>query len=489
MFNANGNILLCDNYFVDEKKSTATKILHHPIKKEKILTLNKAWEGDGCGFFHIVKCDNFYRMYYNARGAHKITEHNNRIRIAILESKDGLKWKRINSKNDYVKGFEENNVIVDNLGYAIDNFIIFYDKNPACKDDERFKALSMNFCYKEYTELLSYKSKDGINFEKSGSLFGKIFYTKEQYRNDVLMFDTMNICFFDKSINKYRLFLRGFHDIPSTDNPVGFDADRNLGVRDIRYSESEDFINWSTPVRLKYDTEEYALYTNQVIKYYNAENIYLGFPTRYVERKQWGDSFDELCGKKYRKEKMKLDKRQGLAITDCLFMSSHDCLNWNKFDEAFITPAEEQAHEWVYGSCYPCYNLIETKRKGMDSEISMFMGVGCDCYSPVELYRYSLRIDGFVSRYGDYGGKIVKSNEFIFDAEQIKINFATSAVGYVQLKITSEDGLTAISEQHFGDKIDRKINFNKSLNCFKGKKCVMEIYLKDAHIYSINFCK
>ena len=49
---------------------------------------------------------------------HRITEHNNRIRIAVLESQDGLKWKRITGKNDYVKGFEENNVIVDNCEFV-----------------------------------------------------------------------------------------------------------------------------------------------------------------------------------------------------------------------------------------------------------------------------------------------------------------------------------------------------------------------------------
>lgn len=487
MLIAKGNILLWDDYFVDERKTNAEKILHHPVKREKVMSMDERWEGDGCGYFNIVDCHGFYRMYYNACGAYAKTGDNDSIRIAAMESEDGIRWKRIERENDYLGTRSKNNIVFCTRDFSVDNFVVFYDENFDCPADEKFKALAMICDYGVSVELCCFVSADGLDFKKKGSIFGKIFYTEEQYRNDVLMFDTMNICFWDSEAGKYRMFVRGFHNIPTTELPSGNDRDRNEGVRDVRYSESADFEHWTNPVRLKYDTEEYAIYTNQIIKYFNSKNMYVGFPTRYVERKKWSDSFEELCGKEYRKERMQDHPRFGLAVTDTLFMYSRDCINWTKYDEAFITPGEEHEHAWVYGSCYLAYNMIRTKREGKDDELSLFMPENRETKVPVDLYRYSIRIDGFISRYGDYRTKKIVSKPFILDGDSITVNFSTSAAGSIKIRITDEDGKVACSDEHFGDKVDRKIKFDKPLLKFKGRTCIMEIELKDAHLFSISF--
>ncbi len=76
--------------------------------------------------------------------------------------------------------------------------------------------------------------------------------------------------------------------------------------------------------------------------YYREPHTYIGLPTRYIERITWGDSFDELCGQKERRERMsRFEPRSGLAITDCGFMASADGKKFVKYEEAFCPPLPE----------------------------------------------------------------------------------------------------------------------------------------------------
>ncbi len=106
--------------------------------------------------------------------------------------------------------------------------------------------------------------------------------------------------------------------------------------------ESENFINWSAPVHLNYgDAEDSPLYTNNVQPYYHAPRILIGLPTRYTERFTWNNSFDELCGKELHLDRMKTCGRFGLVITDALFMTSRNGVDFKKYDEAWASPNPE----------------------------------------------------------------------------------------------------------------------------------------------------
>lgn len=483
-----GKILLWDDFYVDQEKTTAKRVIHHAEKKERVITFDCAWEGDGCDFFHIVKTDKKYRMYYNGRSFVKKSIDSGKIKICMIESDDGKNWSRpLLGKIEFF-GDSNNNIVKDSTEFNLDNFYVFYDENPNCKETERFKAIAM-VVDDETVELACYISADGIEFKRSHAAFEKIYYRTEEYRKDVIFFDTLNVVFWDKSIGKYRMFVRGLHDIPESELPPGNERDRNLGIRDIRYSESDDFIHWTEPERLAYDTPDCPLYTSAVTKYCSAPDMYIGFPTRYNERFEWDDSFEQLCGKQVRKYKMeKHENRLGLAITDCLFMFSRDAKNWIKFDEAYFTPGAEGEPLWTYGSCYPCVGVIQTKPgdSSVDEELSMFMPENGLSGKDVELYRYTIRQDGFISYYGDYAEKTLITKEFkMEEIEEIRANFSTSAAGFMQINIILDNGEKICSQKHFGDKVDRLINFDKPLKNLCGHSAKMEIVLKDAHIYSL----
>ena len=124
-------------------------------------------------------------------------------------------------------------------------------------------------------------------------------------------FDSLNVAFWDENASKYRCYFRSFHQPDLSDAP----AFENEAIRDIRYIESPDFVNWSEPVLLDFKgAEDIPLYTNNVIPYYRAPHIYIGSPSRYIERKSWTPTYDRLCGAEWRKERMNHHPRYGLTF-------------------------------------------------------------------------------------------------------------------------------------------------------------------------------
>lgn len=480
-------MILWDDFLVDEAKSTAECVMHRPVKKEKVITFNKPWEGDGCNFFNIVKANGEYRMYYNARGLMEKTAENAKVAVCCLRSVDGKNWERINVGEIEVGGSKENNIVKDSSEFPIDNFIVFYDENPACPEDERFKATAMVINPKDsrFVDLYAYYSADGIHFYRHHSMFGSQQFGGV-YKESVLVFDSMNVAFWDTNKQKYVAYVRGFHGIKKTEREPGNDYDRNLGIRDVRYAESNDFIHWTEPKLLEFNTPDYPLYTNCVSMY---EGMYIGFPTRYIERMAWNDSYEELTDKENRQKKMQAygDQRIGLAMTQAIFMHSRDGLHFNRYDEAYISPGAETPYNWCYGDAYPSHGFIETDGDDYtyDKVLSIYFSEGPYSRMPVELYRYEIRKDGFVSRYGDYAGKKVVTKPFVLQGDKMYMNFATSPAGCVQVKITCGE-MVAESQEHFGNRTRRFVKFDKDLSEFDGKDVTVEFFLKDAHIYSFD---
>ena len=185
-------------------------------------------------------------------------------------------------------------------------------------------------------------------------------------------------------------------------------------------------------------------------------------------------------------------KRYGLTVTDCVFMSSRDKRHWFRFDEACITPGPEDGYNWEYGDCYPAVGLIETpgRFRGTEPEISLL----CESHhwtdQPVELIRYIFRKDGFASFKAPFKCKTLRTKPFTFEGNTLKINFRTSARGFIQVKFLDEynnpiEGF--ISCDHFGDTTKRIIDFDKPLKELKNREVKLDFTMSDAEIYSITF--
>ena len=464
-----------DDHLIDQEKTTAELLLHHPIRKEAAMLHDAPWEGDGCDYHNFFYDDNegIYRMYYT--GWHSSNEHE--IVICYAQSRDGMVWEKPSLGICTFQGYRENNIIFDKsmaFDSEVDNFMVFRDTNPDCAPDKRYKAVT-RLTKDDQLGLYSYYSKDGIHF-----FYGELLTTEG-------LFDSLNIVFWDETARVYRCYCRGFHAPGQQD--VSESSEEN--IRDIRYMESKDFLHWSKPMMIDFsDDEEVALYTSVVQCYPRAEHQLIGFPTRYLFRREWTKNYDELCGSEKRKERMKKESRFGMVITDCIFMTSRDGVHFRRYNEAFLRPGAENGSNWVYGDGYPARGFIETASdvEGADPELSMYVPIGSWTNHPARLDRYVIRCDGFVSVHAGAEERILTTKPFTYQGDKLYINFSTSALGYLYLTLIDENGTRYESCETFGDRIHRRVHFGEGvLEKLSGKPVTLEVRMRDADFYSMIF--
>ena len=505
MFHLDGLQPVWDNSIINEDVTTADFHMGEPIRREMVFSPDRPWEGN-LHYANVLKDGDIYRMYYlthvNSKDPcpkYNYTEEEiaedkgllcyTNTFICYAESRDGLHWERPNLGLREYKGSTENNIILRSEDVPVrvsmfDNFFVFKDTNPTCPADEKYKGLGFD-CRSLDKDVLS-TFWNGLSYYASGD--GVSFRFMRTLRIPEGTYDTLNTCTYDEKTGKYVLYYRGWHNIPEG-------GPRIKGTRDVKWAESTDFINWKGFKQISYnDEEDYSVYTNHIMRYYRNPNILIGFPTRSTERQEWTSNYDELPWREERIQKMQVSHpRDGLAMTDCLFMCSRDGQNWTRHNEAFFTPGPETKRNWVYGDCYPAYMMIETPAEdGCNFEISMFMPTpnrGEDQEkNPENLYRYAIRRDGFAYYQAKANGAKVVTKPFVFDGNRMQINFATSAYGNVYITIRDRDGNEAKTCELFGNSDHRNVKFeNADIGDFSRKEVTLTFDMKDAKLYSFEF--
>ena len=472
---------VCWDDFLMEKAEGVQIQMHKPEYRGDALECDKPWEGNVCGYFSLIHDDDKLRLYY--RGAnYDVNEDGtapaNRHKTTICEaiSDDGLSFQRIKAGNVDWEGDPENNIVRDDIR---DNMFFFKDTNPACPPEEKFKALA-----ERRDALALFVSADGVRFEEKRILA------------DDGAYDSLNVCFWDETEQKYYLFYRGVHGEGTVNGKwteAAAKAMHTTVVRDIRMRTSKDFVNWDEPKMLRYGegAEDLELYTNCVQKYYRAPHMFLGFPTRYMDRHEDSASFPYLPDREHRERYIKLAGRTGTVMTDTCIMTSRDGVNFRRTDKAFMTPGPERGNNWYYGDGYLCHGMTETPSPipGEPNEISLYMPANYRAGNVV-LRRYGLRVDGFFSWSADFAGGKVVTKPVTFRGNTLFMNFATSSLGSVRVRILDEQGNPLggyDSGNHFGDSLDRPVPFEEALSDLNGKPVRLEFTLKDADIYSFQF--
>ena len=107
---------------------------------------------------------------------------------------------------------------------------------------------------------------------------------------------------------------------------------------------------------------------------------------------------------------------------------------------------------------------------------------------PNKLAKYTIRLDGFVSRHAGGEEATLKTKEFTYSGEDLFANLATSARGYAYftLKCGNEE---VTSLEMFGNATNKRIRFedDETVKRFSGKPVTLEIKMFDCDIYSIKF--
>ena len=466
--------LFVDDWLIDRIDGAALT-LHKPVPQDVALVSDRPWEGNDIGYVTVFKDGDLYRMYYiGSRGDYTPGEIiSGPIVACYAESGDGINWERPSLGLVEFEGSKDNNIIWDGPGRH--NFAPFKDANPDCEPDAAYKAFGG-----DKDGLHAFKSPDGVHWS---------LMTDEKVITDGA-FDSQNLAFWDTVRGEYRAYHRDFRE--------GVDARGNKNGRDIKTGTTKDFLKWPDPAWLDYSPGRIGeLYTNQVVPYYRAPHIFLGFPTRYTDR-GWAESTKLLPQREYREIKASKSMREGTAMTDGMFMSSRDGLNFNVWPECFLRPGLKLKDNWFYPDNYQNHGLVETAShvEGAADEISVYSNEATlipDTFC--RLRRYTLRIDGFVSVQAKLAGGQFVTRPIVFEGGELVINFSSSAGSTIRVEV--QDGLGyalpgfALEDCHdiFGDDLERVVSWrgDGDLAALAGTPVRLRFELKDADLYSLRF--
>lgn len=445
---------LIDDHLIEKLAGGVALTLHEPVRREVAIVHNEPWEGNVSTGHTVFRDGELYRMYY--RGW-QLGGEAHPAQVCYAESKDGIQWTKPRLGLVEFRGSKQNNIIWSGVGAVA--FSPFKDTNPACSAGQRYKALSWDTTGGEGNNkgLVAFQSADGIHWELMQEA---AVITKGD-------FDSQNLAFWDPTRQCYVAYFRKYRN----------------GLRDVLTSTSTDFLHWSEPTWLKYPgAADEELYTNQIGPYERAPHLLFGFPMRYVASRpsEFKPNSDPAMN----------------GITDGVFMTSRDGLNFHRWGEALIRPGL-QADCWVSRNNYTACGILQTKSdlSGTPDELSIYATEGYYLGNSCRLRRFTVRMDGFVSiRASSQGGEMV-TRPLTFLGNCLKINYSTSAAGSIRVEILDMDGKPvpgfAMEDcpEIYGDRIEQSISWKSGSDVGKlaGKPIKLRFALKDADLYAFQF--
>lgn len=442
--------LFVDEFLVQSKQGVALK-LQEPVRREIVLTTDQPWEGPTCAYFSAIQDGKKVRLYY--RGTSSEADNSENQVTCMVESEDGIHFTRPKLGLIEAHGSKENNIVW--RGVESHNFAPFLDTNPAVKPGERYKALGgvkqpgKNWQQGETPGgLYAFASADGIQWKK---LQPEPVITQGA-------FDSQNLAFWDAARQHYTCFSRTFIN----------------KIRAVQSNHSTDFLSWTEPVPHRYaeGVPWEHFYTSATVPCPTAPHLLLSFPKRYVPSRK----------------KDPTHKEPGLS--DAVFMSSRDGVNWDRpFLEAWVRPGPDQGN-WSERNIMTACGIIETS----DSEWSLYISEHYR-HPDHHLRRVTVRKQGFASMHADARGGEFTTPVLRFAGTKLQLNYATSAVGSVQVELQDESGKAipgfslAEMPELYGDEFQAVATWRKGsdLSAWQDKPVRLRIKLKDADLYALRF--
>ena len=451
-------------------------LVHQPVPQELAFVCDKPWEGNNCGYWTILYDDQakIYRAYAQGWSINNGVQEGHRLVIVTYESEDGIHWTRPNVGQFEWEGSKENNIVLfETANHAeCHDFSPFIDTNPNASPEARYKGIGFTM---DLSGLYADQSPDGIHWTP---ISDKPVYTDGA-------FDTQNLTFWSEKEQKYVLYYRIFAH----------------GARAIARAVSDDFLHWTNEGEIDFPEGEGPIpeaqyYVNQILPYYRAKNIYLGFPARYVD-------YGLLRATEYlpewdrRQKRMTQSSRYGTAVTDSVYITSRDGFHFRRSNEAFMPPGLKTKNNWVYGDNYIAWTVIETDslRDDCPRELSLYATELSFAETSSLVRRFTLRIDGFGSVHAKNKIGEMTTRPFTFTGKELSLNLGTSAAGFVKMEFLDEAGEPIPGftldecDMFFGDTLDWRCSWNGStdVSSLAGKTVSLRFVMREADLYSMKF--
>ncbi len=467
--------LFVDDYLIEEMAGVRIQ-QHRPQSAGVALKFDEQWEGTTSWQVSGFKDGEIYRLYYLARSAPEYVREaglepgetfppEHPVYFCYAESRDGITWTKPNLGLVEFNGSKENNIIFGgdkSLGPAPGT--VFLDTNPDVPPEERYKAVVPTGKNKRWPANLENEPEGILLSVSSDGIHWKRWSEEPIFRNGLPnAFDSINVMFWSEAEEQYVLFFRYMHQ----------------NVRTFARVTSKDLRNWSEPELADFgDTPRQHLYTNAATPYYRAPHITLAFPKRYVPlRKKHADY--PIPG-----------------ISETVFMSSRDGMNWQTYPDAFIRPGRDDRN-WMHRTTGVSAGIMPTS----DDELSIYVSRHYTAPS-AHLERFVIRTDGFTSIYADASGGEFITKPLKFEGDKLVLNYATSAAGSIRVEVLDLNGQPipgfelSQCEPIWGDDIEREVVWERPeeawtdalrLKGIREQAVRLRFVLKEADLYSLRF--
>ena len=433
--------LFVDDFLIEKITGDAVQHLHRPEPREVVLVTDAPWEGNTCAYYTIFRDDAVFRMYYRGSHYNEETRKSGHPEVTCYaESTDGIHWTKPNLRLFECNGSKENNIVWDGIGTH--DFVAFKDANPDCPPEARYKGMARGRP-RGKRGLYIYQSTDGINWKLA--------------RDEPVItegaFDSQNLAFWDAHTGMYREYHRTFV----------------AGRRAIMTGTSQDYVNWTKPVLLKYPgAPAEHLYTNAVLPYPRAPHILLGFPTRYIPN-------------------------EGQRV-EPTFMASRDGITFQRWLDPVIPESAPKDREGNRSN-YMAWGLVELPDR--PNHYSVYATEAYYTGADSRLRRFEYRKDGFVSiRAGAKGGELLTKPIVLGElAERLVLNFKAADGGSVRvgLETTNGEPIAGYGIENCspltGDRIQQNVTWvnGADLSSLQGTTVRLRFRLASADLHSVQF--
>ncbi len=199
------------------------------------------------------------------------------------------------------------------------------------------------------------------------------------------------------------------------------------------------------------------LYTNAVLKYFRAPNLYIGFPTRYEPKSQQ---------------------------VEPVFMSSRDGTSFHRYGDA-VVPRSAPKDRNHNRSNYMTWGLFQLPNK--PDEVSVYATENYYEPSPGRVRRFVYRVDGFVAlAAGDEGGQVT-TKPLRYQGQKLILNYDAGNEGRVGVEVLSQNGeVIGQSETLTGDHTHATVSWKQNPKFSRGV-VRLRFSLKKTDLFSFRF--
>ena len=424
--------LFIDSHLIESLQGDVARKVMLPEPKEVVLVTDQPWEGNTSGYYSLFQDGDIYRMIYRGWEHNEDKKPAHQEVTCYAESKDGVHWTKPNLGLFEWNGSKENNIVW--LGPGTHNFTAFRDDNPNAPKEQRYKAFAGSGGKGGLSRgLIPFSSPD---CKRWTPMHGDPVITNGA-------FDSQNLAFWDTDRDEYRAYWRYFGD----------------NVRSIRTATSDDFIHWKNEADLSYaeGTPTEHLYTNAIQKYFRADHLFVGFPTRYEPKSQQ---------------------------VEPILMSSRDGVHFHRFNTPVIprTAPKDRNHN---RSNYMTWGMFQLPNQ--PDEISVYATENYYEQSPGRLRRFVYRTDGFVAvSAGNKGGEM-QTRPLRHQGNRLILNYQAHDGGSLRVIAKNESGeVIASAKEMTGNSTRQEVLWQEGSIQDQGT-IQLNFELRNAELFSIQF--